>query len=100
MRHNEDKLNEELAELVQWAPDESTMGDSHTKTNLMFQAHMQHLSLPISDYVNDTKSVLDQSLRVLNALVDVAADEACFEAVHAAASVMQCLVQVRQKRGI
>ena len=47
----------------------------HTKAALLLQAHFTHAPLPISDYVNDTKSVLDQSLRILNAMVDIAADE-------------------------
>jgi len=37
------------------------------------QAHLFHARLPISDYANDTKGVLDQAPRVLSALVDTAA---------------------------
>lgn len=32
---------------------------------LCLQAHMSRQKLPISDYVTDTKSVLDNSLRIL-----------------------------------
>ena len=38
------------------------------------QAHMAQLPAPMSDYVTDTRSVLDQSLRILQAMTDVAAD--------------------------
>jgi activating signal cointegrator complex subunit 3 len=38
------------------------------------QAHFERAELPISDYVTDTKSVLDQAVRILQAMVDVAAD--------------------------
>jgi hypothetical protein len=37
------------------------------------QAHFSRLALPVADYVTDTRSVLDQSIRVLQAMVDVAA---------------------------
>ena len=33
------------------------------------------MDLPISDYINDTKSVLDQAMRVINAMIDIAADQ-------------------------
>lgn len=51
------------------------MGSSHTKAFLLLQAHFEHAPLPITDYINDTKSVLDQAPRILNAMVDIAADE-------------------------
>jgi len=49
--------------------------------------------LPIADYGTDTKSVLDQALRVLNAMIDVAADEGLAEAAVGAMRALQCLVQ-------
>jgi activating signal cointegrator complex subunit 3 len=60
------------------------------------QAHLTHLALPISDYVNDTKSVLDQALRVLNAMVDIAADEGNLASVLTVTELMQCIVQACQ----
>jgi len=39
--------------------------DPHTKANLLLQAHLGRLPLPISDYITDTKGVLDNSLRIL-----------------------------------
>lgn len=75
VRHNEDTLNEELASQLPWpvAPGVSFLSP-HAKAFLLLQARLQHAPLPITDYVNDTKSVLDQSLRVLNAMVDIAGD--------------------------
>jgi hypothetical protein len=43
----------------------SSADDPHTKTNLLLQAHLGRLPLPISDYITDTKGVLDNTLRVL-----------------------------------
>ena len=37
----------------------------HTKTYLLLQAHFSRLPLPSSDYFTDTKSVLDQAIRIL-----------------------------------
>lgn len=40
-------------------------GDPHTKTNLLLHTHLGRVPLPISDYLSDTKGVLDNTLRVL-----------------------------------
>jgi activating signal cointegrator complex subunit 3 len=65
VRHNEDKLNEKLAEKVPWAVDSRRLDSPHVKANLLLQAHFSSLALPISDYVTDTKSVLDQAIRII-----------------------------------
>ena len=71
VRHNEDKVNAELARQIEDAGgfkvDARLADDPHTKANLLFQAHFLRMQLPMSDYVTDTKSVLDQALRVLQA---------------------------------
>lgn len=74
VRHNEDKINEELAEKVRWEVDLYSLDSPFTKANILFQAHFQQLELPISDYYTDTKSVLDQAVRILQAMVDVCAE--------------------------
>ncbi len=52
---------------VRWPIDKRVADDPHAKANLMIQAHLSGLQLPISDYVTDTKTVLDNSLRILQA---------------------------------
>lgn len=74
VRHNEEQLNAQVAAHVPWRVDRHTLDDPHTKTYLLLQAFFANVALPIADYINDTKSVLDQVLRVINAMVDVAAD--------------------------
>ena len=37
----------------------------HSKAHLLLQAHFSRTALPIADYQTDTKSVLDQALRIL-----------------------------------
>jgi hypothetical protein len=68
VRHNEDSMNRSLAELLPLpvSPPES-YESSHSKTHLLLQAHFSHAPLPIADYATDTKSVLDQALRILQA---------------------------------
>lgn len=79
VRHNEEILNAELAMQVMeaggWQLDTSESEDPHFKVNVLFQAHLSRLALPISDYVLDTKSALDQSIRILQAMIDVATQE-------------------------
>lgn len=44
-----------------------TYDSAHTKANLLLQAHFGHgqVGLPSTDYNTDTKSVLDQAIRIL-----------------------------------
>eukprot|EP00824_Muranothrix_gubernata_P021332 TRINITY_DN4548_c0_g1_i1.p1 TRINITY_DN4548_c0_g1~~TRINITY_DN4548_c0_g1_i1.p1 ORF type:complete len:252 (-),score=35.21 TRINITY_DN4548_c0_g1_i1:374-1072(-) len=51
------------------------------------------MSLPISDYVTDTKSVLDQAIRIMQAMVDVAADNGWLETSLSIMNLMQCIMQ-------
>lgn len=66
MRHNEDELNRTLSASLPLTVEPPESFDSpHTKTHLLLQAHFSRAQLPIADYVTDTKSVLDQALRIL-----------------------------------
>lgn len=60
VRHNEEGLNAGLARRLPWRVDAATLDSPHTKAFLLLQAHLARCPLPISDYINDTKSVLDQ----------------------------------------
>jgi activating signal cointegrator complex subunit 3 len=93
VRHNEELLNAELSEYLPWPADQSSLDSSHTKTFLLLQAHFYRQPLPISDYINDTKSVLDQVPRVLNALIDISADEGQLPNVLTLMKISQIVVQ-------
>ena len=95
VRHNEDELNAALAKSLPWDARGADFSSPHTKALLLLEARLVRAPLPIADYVNDTKSVLDQSLRVLNALVDVAAHRGRLDAALAAMRLAQCVVQAR-----
>ena len=93
VRHNEDWLNVELCAKLPWGAKPSdqrlhhlhrsstsnesnesmtintnTMSDSHTKCYLLLQAHIFHAQLPISDYVMDLRSIMEQVPRLLAAM--------------------------------
>lgn len=93
VRHNEDVLNASLAEGLRWSVRGWDLGSSHTKAFLLLQAHLERAKLPITDYVNDTKSVLDQAPRILNAMVDIAADEGLLQPALGTMRVAQLMVQ-------
>jgi Sec63 Brl domain len=130
VRHNEEQLNMELSEQLMWGPDtqvlhaengrrvhynDAIFEDPHTKAFLLMQAYLQHARLPISDYVNDTKSIVDNVPRLLAAMEFIALDDASvagsFELVTQFARVRQLfetrtivhdspLVQLELKRDV
>lgn len=71
-----------------------TDGLSKSMTSALLQAHMARLPPPISDYVTDTKSVLDQSLRILQAMTDVSADAGWLDTALVTMMLVQSLMQV------
>ena len=58
------------------------------------QAHLSRQTLPISDYLTDTKSVLDNSLRLCQAMLDLAADSGWLVTCLATINLVQSLMQV------
>lgn len=86
VRHNEASLNEELSKNVVWGPDTQKLlsgkatyhgpdlfADPRTKAFLLVQASMERVRFPISDYVNDAKSVVENVPRLLAAMEYIAA---------------------------
>lgn len=61
---------------------------------LDLQSHMGRLPAPISDYVTDLRGVLDNSTRVLQALVDCAAEAGLLSTTLAAIRLVQGITQV------
>ncbi|XP_063225665.1 activating signal cointegrator 1 complex subunit 3 [Bacillus rossius redtenbacheri] len=93
VRHNEDILNGELAKLCPLPVDSYTLDSPHTKTLLLLQAHFSRLQLPITDYYTDLKSVLDQSMRIIQAMIDTCAERGWLPATLRMQLVMQMVVQ-------
>jgi activating signal cointegrator complex subunit 3 len=94
VRHNEELLNADLAKTLPWhSNNQLDMESSHSKAFLLLQAHFYRAELPISDYITDTKSVLDQAPRVLNAFIDISADLGLLEVSLRLLRISQMVVQ-------
>ncbi|XP_055829264.1 DExH-box ATP-dependent RNA helicase DExH14 [Solanum dulcamara] len=93
LRHNEENYNEKLAEKVRYAVDHNRLDDPHVKTNLLFQAHFSQSELPISDYVTDLKSVLDQSIRIIQAMIDICANSGWLSSTITCMHLLQMVMQ-------
>ncbi|KAJ5949818.1 hypothetical protein N7454_001402 [Penicillium verhagenii] len=98
VRHNEDLINAELAQnlpLSIEAMGDLPMWDPHVKAFLLLQAYMSRIDLPISDYVGDQTSVLDQGIRVLQASIDVMAELGFVPACQMLMTLLQCIKSAR-----
>ncbi|QCE13990.1 P-loop containing nucleoside triphosphate hydrolase [Vigna unguiculata] len=93
VRHNEEKYNEALSEKVKYPVDKNRLDDPHIKANLLFQAHFSQLELPISDYVTDLKSVLDQSIRIIQAMIDICANSGWLSSSITCMRLLQMVMQ-------
>ncbi|XP_053828435.1 activating signal cointegrator 1 complex subunit 3 isoform X2 [Vidua macroura] len=95
VRHNEDQMNSELAKHLPIEVNPHSFDSSHTKTHLLLQAHFSHAMLPCPDYATDTKTVLDQAIRICQAMLDVAAHHGWLVTALNITSLVQMVVQGR-----
>ncbi|XP_072988680.1 DExH-box ATP-dependent RNA helicase DExH14 isoform X2 [Typha latifolia] len=93
VRHNEENMNKGLSEKVPFLVDEHRLDDPHVKANLLFQAHFSGTELPISDYVTDLKSVLDQSIRIIQAMIDISANSGWLSSTMTCMRLLQMVMQ-------
>lgn len=100
VRHGEVIINTEMSSQSRYSVETSFTGESilpmwdpHIKAFLLLQAHLSRVDLPIADYNQDTISVLDQSLRILQAYIDVASELGYFHTVLTMIKLMQCIKQ-------
>lgn len=91
VRHNEDVLNEELADSLGMTDRLFSFDDPHVKAQLLLHARLRGARLPIADYTTDTRSVLENCSRVLAALVDVAANAGALRTTLALCRLSQAL---------
>lgn len=95
VRHNEDVINGELAPSLPLEVDPHSYDSPHTKANLLFQAHFTRHPLPSTDYLTDTNSVLDQAIRILQAMIDVSSAEGWLATSLRCMHLVQMVVQGR-----
>uniref|UniRef100_A0A453INT9 RNA helicase n=1 Tax=Aegilops tauschii subsp. strangulata TaxID=200361 RepID=A0A453INT9_AEGTS len=93
VRHNEDTLNRTLCKKVPYSVDQHHLDDPHVKANLLFQAHFSRAELPISDYITDLKSILDQSIRIIQAMIDVCANSGWLSSALTCMHLLQMIIQ-------
>ncbi|KAK4043400.1 Sec63 Brl domain-containing protein [Parachaetomium inaequale] len=97
VRHNEDLINAELSRNLTFPGTAFglPMWDPHVKAFLLLQAHMSRLGLPITDYVGDQTSVLDQAIRIIQASIDVMAELGYLSSTLQFIRLLQCVKSAR-----
>ncbi|KIX02526.1 uncharacterized protein Z518_08467 [Rhinocladiella mackenziei CBS 650.93] len=98
VRHNEDLVNAELSKNLPLSTtmlENLPMWDPHVKAFLLMQAFMSRVDLPITDYVGDQTSVLDQSIRIIQAGIDVMTEINKFDAVVQMVRLLQSVKSAR-----
>lgn len=93
LRHNEDNYNEALSKICPFPVDKNKYDSPNAKTYLLFQAHFSRLPLPIRDYLTDSKLVLDSSIRLIHALIDLSAEQGNLNTTIKLMYIMQMIVQ-------
>lgn len=97
VRHNEDLINIELSNNLPLKAE--TLGlpmwDPHVKAFLLLQAHFSRIDLPISDYIGDQNSVLDQAIRIIQASIDVLTELGYLESCFMMMTLLQCVKSAR-----
>ncbi|CAM8907106.1 unnamed protein product [Rhodiola kirilowii] len=93
VRHNEENYNAALSANVRLKVDKNRLDDPHVKTNLLLQAHFSQLEMPISDYITDLKSVLDQSIRIIQAMIDICANSGWLTSTLTCMRLLQMIMQ-------
>ena len=97
VRHNEDLINDELSKNLPF-PGTSfglPMWDPHVKAFLLLQAYFSRVTLPITDYVGDQTSVLDQSIRIVQASIDVLTEMGYLSSCLQMMTLLQCIKSAR-----
>ena len=98
VRHNEDLINAELAKNLPLKADKMDglpMWDPHVKAFLLLQAYFSRIDLPISDYVGDQNSVLDQSIRIVQASIDLLTELGFLSSCKMMITLLQCVKSAR-----
>ncbi|KAI7190413.1 Sec63-domain-containing protein [Hortaea werneckii] len=97
VRRNEDLINAELSNNLPIKAEAFglPMWDPHVKAFLLLQAHFSRIDLPISDYVGDQNSVLDQAIRIVQASIDVLTEMDFLQSCHMMITLLQCVKSAR-----
>ncbi|ELP91075.1 activating signal cointegrator 1 complex subunit 3, helc1, putative [Entamoeba invadens IP1] len=91
VRHEDDNHCRTLSKSVRYGSVKGSFDDPHTKVFLLLSAYFGDNTLPIVDFVLDTKSVLDQAIRIVQAFIDIVAEKGYTDVVVRAIEVLQMI---------
>ena len=95
LRHNEDARNAELAEAMNLTKENCAYDSPHMKVYLLLLAHIQRITLPIADYYTDTRTMLENLVRIMQAMVDICAKNGLLFTAIRVMNIMQSVVQAQ-----
>ena len=93
VRHNEEGINEQLSLELPIKSPNFNFGSSHTKTNLLIQAHFSRIPMPISDYKTDLKTILDNCIRILLFMADISFEKKYLDTTLNILTLIQMVMQ-------
>lgn len=92
VRHNEDKTNMELVSILRYKTS-LPMDSPHLKVILLIYVYLYNLEPPTREYSIDTKTVLDQALRILQGMLDIATNSGWLSVSLRIATLLQMIIQ-------
>lgn len=93
VRHNEEVLNAHLAARIPLKLRNTYMADPHLKAALLILSYLLDIPFPITDFVTDTKTVLDQCLRVIQGMIEISKNKGYLNTVLLLINILQMIVQ-------
>ncbi len=93
VRHCEEALNAYLANLIPVKLANKKMEDPHLKAGLLLLAYFLDVPFPITDFVTDTKSVLDQCVRVIQGMIEISKTKGYLDTLITLINILQMVVQ-------
>lgn len=92
VRHNEDKTNKKLAKQLRYKTN-IPMDSPHIKVVLLMYLYLANKEPPTREYMIDTKSMLDQALRILQAMLDITSNNGWLSASLKIIHILQMILQ-------
>ena len=93
VRHTEDEINKQMAQELPIKDPKFNFGKACTKGHLLIQAHLCRMEMPISDYRTDLKTVLDNCIRILLFMADIAKEKNILDTLLNILSFIQMIMQ-------
>ena len=93
VRHTEDDINKQMSQELPIKDPKFNFQKASTKANLLIQAHLCRMGMPISDYNTDLKLVLDNCIRILLFMADIASQKNTLDTLLNILSFMQMIMQ-------